>query len=202
MDLDHMLRDAAPRIADRTAETLGLLDELVSEIARSSTSTGERRSLRGRRAMIATSVALAGVVAFGGAAAAGVGPGFVQGLFPWTSDNGLQCQVVANFEPRDTTDPNYSPNQDAALGTMREWAASFDLGSIDQQVANDAFLDDVARISADHATRAEVAASFVGDELNKHALLWDLDRRADQRLREVGFNPQSLNGGVGMKCDE
>lgn len=202
MDLDNMLRDAAPQIADRTDATLGLLDELVSESAFVSAQNGKRLSFRGRRVLGAASVALAGVVAVGGAAAAGVGPAFVQGLFPWTSDSGLQCQVVANFEPRPTTDPNYSPNQDAALTTMRDWAESFDLGAIDQKVANDAFLDDVARISAEYLTRAEVAESFVGDELNKHALLWELDRRADQRLREAGFDPRSLNGGVGMKCGE
>jgi len=152
--------------------------------------------------MVVTSAAVIGVVAFGGAAAAGVGPAFVQGLFPWASDSGVQCQVVANFEPRETMDPNYSPTQDAALVSAQQWASSFVLDDIDQSVADAAFLDYLGQVSVDHPSRAELEANFHGDELHKHALLWELDKRADQHLRDAGFKPRSLNGGVGMKCAE
>jgi hypothetical protein len=196
MDLDTMLQAAAPRVADRCDSTLELLDRLVIETA----AAGNAR--RGRRTMVVTSAAVIGVVAFGGAAAAGVGPAFVQGLFPWASDSGVQCQVVANFEPRETMDPNYSPTQDAALVSAQQWASSFDLDDIDQSVADAAFLDYLGQVSVDHPSRAELEANFHGDELHKHALLWELDKRADQHLRDAGFKPRSLNGGVGMKCAE
>lgn len=195
MDLDAMLDEAAPPLADRSPELTGLLDELVA-----ATRPVVSRRRRRRAALVGGAVGIAGVLGLGGAAAAGIGPDLVQGLFPWTSDGGTSCELVASFEPRAPGDPNYSSSQAAAMASAEEWVASFDLGSVDQNAAEERWFRYLEDVSVGDPTRAELEETFQGQDLETHALILEATRRLERHLADRGFDLRSLDGGVGVQC--
>lgn len=196
MDLNAMLDDAAPRLAERTPE----LDEALGELMEASRPAPARRRHR-RAAVVGGAVGLVAVVGLGGAAAAGIGRDLVAGVFPWTSEEGSACELYTTLEPRSPGEPHYSASQQEAMASAEAWLATFDLDSVDREAAGERWLRHLERISHDDVTRAELQEKFHGERLETHALADEVGRQLDRHLRDQGFDPRSLDGGVAIGCE-
>lgn len=202
MTLDDLIDRAAPPLVARDA---GLTAELRQLAVDNETDFFHRRRPT-RRALTVAAAAMASMLSVGGVAtASGLLPSF---SFPWTTESGEQCRLVASAELRRTASGDLLGNdasvaeQQATVAAAQTFLAQLDLRSIDRQTAAERWFDHLEATSVHHPDRAALEQKFTGDRLEAHAVLHEVATRLQRELRAEGHDPRAVMTTIASVCGE
>jgi hypothetical protein len=189
MNLDDLIRECAPPVAERSPALLEDVDALVSQQRPT-----KRRSRRGLR-WAAAGLVVAGVAGVAGAAAA-------DGKLPfrWTSEQGGVCRIEsATVELAErTTDSQVAmaattlAERKATLAEARNFLSTYDYAAVDRPAAIKAWQKVEAEIIEGQPDPAERQPYLEGDELEVQALIYKLGQDMNAHLRALGMRPEVL----------
>lgn len=203
MDLDDMLRRAAPRTSSVSAEVMEALAELV-DVAEEEAIRSAKPARVSRRAAWAGAVVAASVVGLGGvAAAAGILP---TKAWHWSSGSGATCDLQVSAGLRRSlsgTSEKASYSRAEQITTLREartYLSALDLSKIDTKAAEGRWLAYVQRVSSAKTSEAELRRKFAGDDLEVHALLFEVKTMLSQELAEHGESIDAITITLANRC--
>jgi len=189
MELDELIRESAPPVAERSTALLEDLDALVSQQRPS-----KRRPRRGIR-WAAAGLVVAGVAGVAGAAAA-------DGKLPfrWTSERGGPCRITsATVELAEKqTDSEAAiaattlAERRATLAQARKFLSTYDYASVDRPAAIKAWQKAEAEVIEGQPDPAERQPYLEGDDLEVQALIYKVNQDMNAHLRKLGMRPEVL----------
>jgi hypothetical protein len=193
MNLDELIRDSAPPLADRSNDLLQDLDALVSQ---------QQPRVRTRRGLrwAAAGLVVAGVAGVAGAAAA-------DGRLPfrWTSEQGGPCRITsATVELAEKqTDSEAAiaattlAQRKATLTEARRFLSTYDYAAVDRAAAISAWQKVEAEVIEGQPDPAERQPYLEGDELEVQALIYKVNQDTNAHLRSLGMRPEVLMPAFG-----
>jgi len=194
MNLDELIRDSAPPLADRSKDLLQDLDALVSQQRPAKVRT--RRGLR----WAAAGLVVAGVAGVAGAAAA-------DGKLPfrWTSEQGGPCRITsATVELAEMqTDSEAAitattlTQRKATLTEARRFLSTYDYPAVDRAAAISAWQKVEAQVIESQSDPAERQPYLQGDELEVQALIYKVNQDMNAHLRSLEMRPEVLMPAFG-----
>lgn len=200
MDLDELLRQAAPRTAPRTDELQRELRVLVREAE--STARPQRRTVRATLVGVVT----AGAVGLGTATAMATGVVPTPAWIPWTTGSGSTCEMQFTARPLDTGAPSARRHTDAerrqAVDEANRFLASFDYSSIDEEQAIREFQAEEDAVIESQPDPEERQPRLTGDDLVLTAVgseVWDA---LEVHLASRGIDTELVGYGQTWKCEE
>jgi len=194
MNLDELIRDSAPPLAERSNDLLQDLGALVSQQR-----PAKGRTRRGLR-WAAAGLVVAGVAGVAGAAAA-------DGKLPirWTSEQGGPCRITsATVElAGKQTDSEAAiaattlAQRKATLTEARRFLSTYDYASVDRAAAIKAWQKVEAEVIEGQPDPAERQPYLEGDDLEVQALIYKVNQDMNAHLRAVGMRPEVLMPAFG-----
>ncbi len=189
MNLDEMIRESAPPVAERSTALLEDLDALVSQ--QRPTKSRSRLALRWAAAGLVV-VGVAGVA--GTAAASGKLP------FGWTSEQGGPCRITsATVElAAKQTDSEAAiaattlAERNATLAEARNFLSTYDYAAVDRAAAIKAWQKVEAEVIEGQPDPAERQPYLEGDDLEVQALIYKVNQDMNAHLRALGMRPEVL----------
>lgn len=194
MNLDDLIRDSAPPIADRNTALLEDLDALAAQ--RRPAGASPRRGLR----WAAAGLVLAGVAGVAGAAAA-------DGKLPfrWTSEQGGPCRIqsatVELAEKQTDSEAAIAATtlaeRKATLTEARRFLSTYDYAAVDRAAAIKAWQKVEAEVIEGQPDPAERQPYLEGDDLEVQALIYKVNEDMNAHLRALGMRPEVLMPAFG-----
>jgi hypothetical protein len=205
MDLDALLKHAAPPVSTHTRALQTELDALV--LSTQEHAIGRRPV--GVRVGIAAAAAAFGVVgATAAASAAGVGPGF--DWVPWHTQGGSTCEfrttAMAEYlgaASGPSAGPGSSP-VDQAVAAAQDYLDRFDYSSIDVDRAVREYDEQAARPgTAEGVDQPQLGDPGISrDELELIAVNSYVGGFVDNHLEDLGLSPRGVLYGTDIRCDQ